>query len=69
MSTQCIDDDDGDFRAEFLDAVLVLKDDDARRYALLSGQALKGAKGKGEIRVPQVGISSRSLAWFNVVKP
>ena len=48
MSTQCIDDhDDGDFRAEFLSAVLVLKDDDARRDALLSGQALKGAKGMG----------------------
>ena len=41
--------DDGDFRAEFLGAVLVLKDDDARRDALLSGQALKGAKGMGNI--------------------
>ena len=50
MSTQCIDDhDEGDFRAEFLGAVLVLKDDDARRDALLSGQALKGAKGMGNI--------------------
>ena len=50
MSTQCTDDhDEGDFRAEFLGAVLVLKDDDARRDALLSGQALKGAKGMGNI--------------------
>ena len=61
MSTQCID-DDGDFRAEFLDAVLLLKDDDARRDALLSGQALKVAKGGCAISledcvVPQVGIS------------
>ena len=39
----------GDFRAEFLGAVLVLKDDDAWRDALLSGQALKGAKGMGNI--------------------
>ena len=39
----------GDFGAEFLSAVLVLKDDDARRDALLSGQALKGAKGMGKI--------------------
>ena len=43
------DHDEGDFRAEFLGAVLVLKDDDARRDALLSGQALKGAKGMGNI--------------------
>ena len=41
--------DDGDFRAEFLGAVLVLKDDDAWRDALLSGQALKGAKGMCKI--------------------
>ena len=43
------DHDEGDFRAEFLSAVLVLKDDDAWRDALLSGQALKGAKGMGNI--------------------
>ena len=62
MSTQCTDDhDEGDFRAEFLGAVLVLKDDDAwrgARDALLSGQALKGAKGMGNILAPLLKLES-----------
>ena len=48
----------GDFRAEFLSAVLVLKDDDAWRDALLSGQALKGAKGMGNILAPLLKLES-----------
>lgn len=58
----------GDFRAEFLGAVLVLKDDDAWRDALLSGQALKGAKGMCKILLAPL-LKLESIFEVTVTKP